>query len=137
MCTFVKQYVQECGICQQFKINRNPSHPSYMPIEGAKLTRPFANCSMDMITDLPTSGGYDSILAVVDHGLMKGVILVPCNKTLTADQCAKLLLDNVYKQFGLMDKIISDQGICGKMLFGTSEIAQDKIFIDNCISSTI
>ena len=54
--------------------------------------------------------GYDSILAVVDHGLTKGVILITCNKTLMANQCAKLLLDNVYKQFGLMDKIISDQG---------------------------
>ena len=72
--------------------------------------QPFASCSMDMITDLPTSGGYDSILAVVDHGLTKGVILIPCNKTLMADQCAQLLLDNIYKQFGLMDKIISDRG---------------------------
>ena len=63
---------------------------------------------MDMITDLPISNGYDSILAVVDQGLMKGVILIPCNKTLTADQCAKLLIDHVYKWFGLMDKIISD-----------------------------
>ena len=110
MQTFIKKYVQGCGVCQQFKINRNPSHLSYLPIEGAKSTRPFANCSMDMITDLPTSGGYDSILAVVDHGLMKGVILIPCNKTLMADQCAQLLLDNVYKRFGLMDKIISDRG---------------------------
>ena len=81
-----------------------------MPIEGAKSLRPFASCSMDMITDLPISNGYDSILAVVDHGLMKGVILIPCSKTLTAAQCAGLLLDNVYKRFGLMDKIISDRG---------------------------
>ena len=110
MQTFVKQYVQGCGICQQFKINWNLSHPSYLPIEGTKSTRPFASCSMDMIMDLPISGGYDSILAVMDHGLTKGVILIPCNKTLTADQCAQLLLDNIYKQFGLMDKIISDQG---------------------------
>ena len=65
---------------------------------------------MDMITDLPISNGYDSILAVVDHGLMKGVILIPCSKTLTAAQCTGLLLDNVYKRFGLMDKIISDRG---------------------------
>ena len=63
-----------------------------------------------MITDLPTSGEYNLILAVVDHGLTKGVILISCNKTLTADQCAQLLLDNVYKRFGLMDKIISDRG---------------------------
>ena len=108
--TFVKRYVQGCGICQQFKINRNPSHPSYQPIEGSKSTRPFAQCSMDMITDLPLSNGHDSILAVVDHGLMKGVILIPCSKTLTAAQCTELLLDNVYKRFGLMDKIISDRG---------------------------
>ena len=110
MWIFVKWYVQGCGICQQFKINRNLSHPSYLPIAGAKSTRHFASCSMDMITDLPTSGGYDSILAVVDHSLMKGVILVPCNKTLMADQCMQLLLDNIYKQFGLMDKIISNRG---------------------------
>ena len=110
MRTFIKRYVQGCGICQQFKINRNASHLSYLPIEGAKSIQPFASCSMDMITDLPTSGGYNSILAVVDHSLMKGVILIPCNKTLTADQCAQLLLDNVYKRFGLMDKIISDRG---------------------------
>ena len=110
MRTFVKRYVQGCGICQQFKINRNPSHPSFIPIEGSKLMRPFAQCLMDMITDLPLSNGYDSILAVVDHSLTKGVILIPCSKTLTAAQCAGLLLDNVYKRFGLMDKIISDRG---------------------------
>ena len=65
---------------------------------------------MDMITDLPLSNGHDSILAVVDHGLTKGVILIPCSKTLTAAQCAELLLNNMYKRFGLMDKIISDRG---------------------------
>ena len=110
MRTFVKRYVQGCGICQQFKINRNPSHPSFILIEGSKLMRPFAQCSMDMITDLPLFNGYNSILAVVDHGLTKGVILIPCSKTLTAAQCTGLLLDNIYKRFGLMDKIISDRG---------------------------
>src|ERR1700678_4130398 len=53
--SFVKNYVRGCGICQQFKIDRNPSHPSYLPIPGAHTTRPFANCSMDFITDLPMS----------------------------------------------------------------------------------
>ena len=53
--TFVKNYVQleGCGICQQFKIDRTPSKPAYIPTEGATSTRPFANCSMDLITDLP------------------------------------------------------------------------------------
>jgi hypothetical protein len=72
--TFVKNYVQGCGVCQQFKIDRHPSKPHFYPTEGAPTTRPFAYCSMDLITDLPISSGYDSILAMVDQGLMKGVI---------------------------------------------------------------
>jgi transposase InsO family protein len=108
--SFVKNYVRGCGICQQFKIDRNPSHPSYLPIPGARTTRPFANCSMDFITDLPNSDGYDSILVVVDQGLSKGVILCPCTKSITSEDTAQLLLDNLYKRFGLPDKIISDRG---------------------------
>ena len=75
--TFVKNYVKGCGTCQQFKIDRNPSKPTFLPVEGAISTRPFANCSMDLITDLPLSKGFDSILVVVDQGLTKGVILTP------------------------------------------------------------
>src|ERR1700728_3731798 len=108
--TFVKNYVQGCGTCQQFKIDRTPAKPAYIPTEGAKATRPFSNCSMDLITDLPPVGEYDSILVVVDQGLSKGVILTPCNKTLTSQDTAQLLLENLYKRFGLPDKIISDRG---------------------------
>ena len=64
--TFVKNYLQGCGTCQQFKINRSPSNPAYQAIEGAKTTRPFTHCSMDLITDLPPVEGYDSILVMVD-----------------------------------------------------------------------
>ena len=65
---------------------------------------------MDLITDLLPVEGYDSILVVVNQGLSKGVILTPCNKTLTSEDTARLLLENLYKQFGLPDKIISDRG---------------------------
>jgi hypothetical protein len=50
--TFVKNYIQGCGICQQFKINWLLSNPAYIAIEGANNTRPFAKCLMDLITDL-------------------------------------------------------------------------------------
>jgi len=108
--TFVKNYVQGCGICQQFKIDRNPSKPAFIPTEGSLTTRPFAHCSMDLITDLPPADGFDSILVVVDQGLTKGVILIPCNKTIMSEQTGNLLLENLYKRFGLPDKIISDRG---------------------------
>jgi hypothetical protein len=28
---FVKNYVKGCRICQQFKIDRSPSHPAFVP----------------------------------------------------------------------------------------------------------
>ena len=63
---------------------------------------------MDFITDLPPVKGHDAILVVVDQGLTKGIILIPCAKTITAEETAQLLLENLYKRFGLLDKIISD-----------------------------
>ena len=108
--TYVKNYVQGCGMCQQFKIDRQLTKPSFLPTEGASTTRPFANCSMDFITDLPPVKGHDAILVVVDQGLTKGIILTPCSKTITAKETAQLLLENLYKCFGLPDKILSDRG---------------------------
>ena len=108
LCTYVKNYVRGCGLCQQFKIDRSPSQLTYLPTEGAQSTQPFANCSMDFITDLPPVDGFDSILVMVDQGLTKGVILTPCNKMITAKETGRLLLENLYTRFGLPDKIISD-----------------------------
>jgi Integrase core domain/Integrase zinc binding domain len=107
---FIKNYVQGCGICQQFKIDRNPSKPAFMRIKGAKSTQPFASCSMDLITDLPPVDDCDSILVVVDRGNTKGAILIPTAKTLTQEGAGQLLLDNLYKRFGLPDKMLSDRG---------------------------
>jgi hypothetical protein len=107
---FVKNYVKGCGICQQFKIDRNPLHPSFIPVEGAISTQPFAHCSMDLIMDLPPAEGSDSILVVVDQGLSKGIILCPTTKTVTMDGIGDLLHKNLYKQFGLPDKMLSDRG---------------------------
>ena len=47
---------------------------------------------------------------MVSHGLMKGVILAPCSKTIDAAGITQLFFDFVFKQFGLHDTLISDQG---------------------------
>ena len=77
---FVNNYVKGCAHCQQFKINQQPVKPLLNPVDRPKSTRPFSQTSMDFIVDLPPINGYDSIMSVVDHGLSKGVILIPCNK---------------------------------------------------------
>ena len=41
---------------------------------------------------------------------MKGVIIIPCSKTIDAVGVGKLLFTNVFKQFGIHDSIISNRG---------------------------
>ena len=74
------------------------------------FSRPFANCSMDFIKDLSPVKGHNSILVIVNQGLTKGIILISCSKMITAKQTVQLLLENLYKRFGLPDKIIFNQG---------------------------
>ena len=49
-------------------------------------------------------------MVMVDHGLTKGVILAPCQKTVDAAGIAQLFFDFVFKHVGLHDTLISDRG---------------------------
>lgn len=108
--TFVKNYIKGCTPCQQMKVNTHLTTPPLMPIKGPGSRQPFAQISCDFITDLPESETYDSLMVVVDHGLTKGVVIIPCNKSITAMETAELLVKHVYKRFGLPEKFISDRG---------------------------
>jgi len=63
---------------------------------------------MDLITDLPKSKDFDSILSMVDHGLTKGIILIPTTKGVTSEGIVTLLMDNLFRRFGIPNKVISD-----------------------------
>ena len=106
----MKEFVQRCAECQQYKINRHPVKLTLLPIPGPISNTLFTQLSMDFITGLSNLKGYDAIMAVVDHGLMKGVILEPCNKTITAEQTAEVFMQRVFLRFGLPVKVISDRG---------------------------
>jgi transposase InsO family protein len=81
-----------------------------MPLQPTELpNRLFQFITMDFVTDLPESEGYDAILVVVDQ-FTKTIIIEPCNKTINADITANLLLKRVFCKFGIPDKIISDRG---------------------------
>jgi transposase InsO family protein len=64
---------------------------------------------MDFIVDLPKSKSFDSVFVVVDR-LTKMAHFVPCNKTITCKEMARLFLENMYKYHGLPDDIIFDRG---------------------------
>ena len=107
--TSVKHFIASCPTCQQNKANTHPVPPPLLPIKS-DISLPFQQLSIDLITDLPPSAGFDSVMVVVNHGLMKRVIPAPCLKTIDAAGVAQLFFDFVFKRFGLHDTIISDCG---------------------------
>jgi transposase InsO family protein len=63
---------------------------------------------MDFIIDLPLVNGKDSIFMVVDW-LTKMTHFIPYTKTITREETAKLLLDNIYRIHGLLNDIVLDK----------------------------
>jgi len=47
-------------------------------------------------------------MVMIDHGSTKGVISIPCNKTIDATLTAQNYIDHVYQCFGLPDSFLSD-----------------------------
>ena len=107
LASYVHSYVCGCASCQQHKVNTHPSQPPLLPIPSS-CSHPFQQISCDLITDLPLSDGFDTLLVVVNHGLTKGVILCPTKKTIDASGVTSLFFSKVFKIFSLYDKIISD-----------------------------
>jgi len=60
---------------------------------------PFQYMSIDLITDLLRSEGYDSILMIIDQGCSKATKFIPCNKTIDAEGVACEYLQCLKKLF--------------------------------------
>ena len=106
---WVEAYVKGCAECQQ---NKPRSHPPRIPpfqIPTLTNTLLFQTISLDLITQLPPSRGYDAILMIIDHGCTRAALFLPCKTTIMGEGVAKLHMDNVYRWFGLPTKVISDR----------------------------
>ena len=110
LASFVCKYVEGCAVCQKNKSNMHLTVPPLIPI-CLTSTRPFQQISCDLITNLPLSASFDSLLVMVDHGLTKGVIFCPTKKTITEEGIANLFFHKVFLRFGLYNKIISNKGV--------------------------
>jgi len=102
----VKQYVEGCDQCQRMK-NRTE-------ILAGKLRhneipeRPWQHISVDFITKLPMSKGYNLILVVCDMFSKMFHFVVTTEKTMV-EGLARLFRDNVWKLHGLPESVISDR----------------------------
>jgi hypothetical protein len=102
-------YVRGCAVCQSTKPNTTRPRPPIMPIASEQKQLPFQTISMDLITDLPISQGYNSILTVVDHGCSKAAVFLPCMKTIDATGVASLYAERIFPFYGIPRRVISDR----------------------------
>ena len=103
----VREYVESCPVCQVEKtdhtLGRGNLQSTFIP------EKKWSEVSIDFVTDLPvTRSKKDSILTVVDKAT-RMVHLIPCRKSTTATEAAKLYWDNVVKLHGVPSVIYSDR----------------------------
>lgn len=102
----VHQFVQQCSICQQAKVDHTKLpgllQPLPVPVQAWEVV------SMDFVEGLPPSDRYNAILVIVDKFSKYGHF-IPLHHPYTTMHIAKLFLDNVYKLHGLPKAIISDR----------------------------
>ena len=109
MSSFIHCFVTGCTLCQQMKVNTHPTVPAFSLLPSS-CSHPFQQLSVNLVMGLPLSGGFDSLLVMVDHGLLKGVVLTPCNTTIDAKGVAELFFWHVFLRFRLHNSLISDRG---------------------------
>jgi hypothetical protein len=80
-----------------------------MPITPKEQAPLFATIALDLITDLPISQGYDSILTITNHDCSKAAVFLPCLKMITGEGVAQLYVQHVFPHFGVPRRVISDR----------------------------
>lgn len=106
----VDQYVRNCHICKRAKSPRDGYAGLLQPLPISE--RPWTDISLDFVTGLPDSKGFDTILMIVDR-FSKMHHYIPCiakEEGTTAEETAKLLIQNVWKLHGLPTTMVSDRG---------------------------
>ena len=83
----------------------------------------WENISMDFVTGLPTSKGYDSIFVVFDM-LTKVAHLFPIKKDSTAKVVAQVFMHGIFLHHGLPRRIISNRDSKFTSTFGRQSLKQ-------------
>ncbi|KAK3517553.1 hypothetical protein QTP70_012624 [Hemibagrus guttatus] len=103
----VEGYVWACPTCVQAWTSRHPPEGLLEPLPIPR--RPWLHMSVDFLTDLPDSGGFTTVMVIVDR-FSKGCKLTPLKGLPTAMQSAEAMFHHVFCNFGLPEDIVSDRG---------------------------
>ena len=103
----IEDYVRSCEDCQKNKASRHKRHGALHPLELSYA--PWDAISMDFITQLPKSDGCSTVWVIVDRFTKMAHFVPVKDGQKTAEGCAKLFLENIWKLHGLPSSIISDR----------------------------
>jgi transposase InsO family protein len=103
----IERYIKNCHPCHRADVPRDKTpgflHPLPIP------DRPWQHVTMDFKSMPPSKEGYDMVFVVVDR-LSKQAVSLPCHKTVTAEDMARLYIDAVFRHKGPPESIVSDRG---------------------------
>ncbi|CAJ2635756.1 unnamed protein product [Trifolium pratense] len=102
----IQEFVRACDICQRQKYLTSSPGGLLQPLPIPD--RVWEDLSMDFITGLPKSKGYEAILVVVDR-LSKYVHFVPLKHPYTAKVIAETFVREVVRLHGIPLSIVSDR----------------------------
>ena len=107
MSRYIALYCKGCDRCNRTKTFPAKPVGKLVPTQIPKDI--WEIISVDLITGLPESQGYNAIMVVVDR-LSKLIHVLPTTDTVTSEGIARLFRDFVWKHHGLPQQVISDRG---------------------------
>ncbi|KAK3520309.1 hypothetical protein QTP70_020547 [Hemibagrus guttatus] len=138
----VEGYVCACSTCAQARTSRHLLEGLLEPLPIPRC--PWSHLSVDFLTDLPDSGGFTTIMVVVDR-FSKGRKLIPLKGLPTAMQLAEAMFQHVFRNFSLPEDIVSDRGpqftsrvwgsLCARLGIGTAKGCEEAEDSDGPTSS--
>uniref|UniRef100_A0A803K5R9 Gypsy retrotransposon integrase-like protein 1 n=1 Tax=Xenopus tropicalis TaxID=8364 RepID=A0A803K5R9_XENTR len=101
------KYVTSCQTCARFKDTHSRPMGLLQPLPVPE--KPWERISMDFIVELPKSGGFNTIMVVVD-GFTKMAHFIPLVGLPSAATTAEVFIKEVFRLHGLPREIVSDRG---------------------------
>ena len=105
---FVEEYIKGYAIYQETKPKTHLQKAPLQPFSLEPTKGPFQIVSMDLITELPESKGYNAILTIVDQGCSKLAKFLPCTTNITGQQVAVKYYRHLFPWYRTPEKVISD-----------------------------
>lgn len=103
---YITEYVKRCPECQRYKAsNQKPAGLVQTPIYNQR----FEVLAIDLFGPLPEVDAGEKWIFIVEDTSSKWVELFALKRA-GAEECAKVLIDEVFLRYGLPRKIVSDNG---------------------------